>query len=119
MCRHSVVSLLVSLAPTRQLSVGFWFPVLSQQCYLCFPCYLTAHPVPPYSLSLAPTPSGPFAGQLRGLVMLQNLPSIVAASVLDPPPGSRVLDMCAAPGGKTTMLAQIMQGRGQVCAVCA
>jgi 16S rRNA C967 or C1407 C5-methylase (RsmB/RsmF family) len=32
--------------------------------------------------------------------MLQNLPSIVAAQVLNPQPGSRVLDMCA--GGHDT-----------------
>lgn len=56
-------------------------------------------------------------GQLQGLVMLQNLPSIVAALALNPHPGSRVLDMCAAPGGKTTMLAQIMGGKGQIYAL--
>jgi len=48
--------------------------------------------------------------------MLQNLPSIVAAQALNPTPGSRVLDMCAAPGGKTTMLAQIMGGVGEIVA---
>ena len=37
---------------------------------------------------------------LDGKVMLQNLPSIAAAMALSPPPGSRVLDMCAAPGGE-------------------
>ncbi len=37
---------------------------------------------------------------LEGKVMLQNLPSLVAAMALAPRPGSRVLDMCAAPGGK-------------------
>jgi hypothetical protein len=48
--------------------------------------------------------------------MLQNLASLVAAHVLCPTPGSRVLDMCAAPGGKTTMLAQLMGDRGEVVA---
>jgi hypothetical protein len=34
--------------------------------------------------------------------MLQNLPSIVAAQVLNPQPGSRVLDMCAGGAGSST-----------------
>ena len=59
-----------------------------------------------------PSPSG-----LEGKVMLQNLPSVVAALALDPAPGSRVIDMCAAPGGKTTMLAQIMGDSGEVIAL--
>lgn len=46
--------------------------------------------------------------------MLQNVCSLVAAHVLAPRPGARVLDMCAAPGGKTTALAQLMGDRGEV-----
>jgi hypothetical protein len=46
--------------------------------------------------------------------MLQNVCSLVAAQVLAPPPGARVLDMCAAPGGKTTALAQLMRNQGEV-----
>lgn len=49
--------------------------------------------------------------------MLQSLASYTAALVLNPAPGSRVLDMCAAPGGKTTALAQIMGDSGQVVAL--
>jgi len=52
-----------------------------------------------------------------GECMLQNLPSLTAAVVLDPTPGSRVLDMCAAPGGKTTALAQMMENRGEIIAL--
>ena len=35
--------------------------------------------------------------------MLQNLPSAVVAHVLNPAPGSRVLDMCASPGGASNL----------------
>ncbi len=34
----------------------------------------------------------------KDMLFLQNLPSVVVSHVLDPQPGDRVLDMCAAPG---------------------
>jgi len=49
--------------------------------------------------------------------MLQNLPSVAAALALSPTPGSRAIDMCAAPGGKSTLLAQLMGDRGELVAV--
>lgn len=39
------------------------------------------------------------------------------AAVLDPQPGERILDLCSAPGGKTTHLAQKMQDRGEILAL--
>lgn len=39
---------------------------------------------------------------------MQNLPSAVVTHVLDPQPGERILDLCAAPGGKTTHIAALM-----------
>ncbi|XP_078655899.1 tRNA (cytosine(72)-C(5))-methyltransferase NSUN6-like [Branchiostoma floridae x Branchiostoma belcheri] len=49
-------------------------------------------------------------------IFLQNLPSTVAGHVLNPQPGETVLDMCAAPGGKTTHLATLMKNQGTVIA---
>ena len=39
-----------------------------------------------------------------------------AAELLDPQPGERVLDLTAAPGGKTTHIASLMQGQGLLVA---
>ncbi|ABL77901.1 methyltransferase domain-containing protein [Thermofilum pendens] len=53
----------------------------------------------------------------EGLIYHQSLPSMVAVRLLDPQPGWTVLDMCAAPGGKTTHAAQLMGDHGEVIAV--
>jgi 16S rRNA (cytosine967-C5)-methyltransferase len=53
----------------------------------------------------------------RGLVMPQSRGSMLVSRVLDPRPGERVLDMCAAPGAKTTHLAALMRGEGHVLAI--
>ncbi len=71
----------------------------------------------------------PFALHLSGHVQLGALPSFreglftvqdessqMAAILLAPRPGERLLDVCAAPGGKTTHLAQLMDNRGAILA---
>ncbi len=52
-----------------------------------------------------------------GAVMPQSRGSMSVARVLAPESGDRVLDLCAAPGGKTTHLAALMGGEGLVLAV--
>lgn len=54
---------------------------------------------------------------MQGLIMHQAFPSLLAACVLAPAPGSMVLDMCASPGGKTTAMAQLMENRGRIYAI--
>ncbi len=43
--------------------------------------------------------------------MLQNLPSVLSCRTLAPSAGETVLDMCAAPGNKTTHLAMLMNNK--------
>ena len=52
----------------------------------------------------------------EGLITIQDESSMIPANVLHPNPGMRVLDMCAAPGGKTTHLAEIMNNEGSILA---
>ncbi len=49
-----------------------------------------------------------------GCFTVQGLSSQLAAHALAPAPGSRVLDMCAAPGGKTTHMAELMGNKGDI-----
>ena len=53
----------------------------------------------------------------QGLLYSQNLSSQLAPVVLDPQPGEEILDMCAAPGGKTSQIACMMQDKGRLAAV--
>jgi len=60
--------------------------------------------------------SDPKLGQtlayLAGLFYIQEPSAMSPAVLLDAQPGERVLDLCAAPGGKTTQIAGVMQGKG-------
>jgi len=52
-----------------------------------------------------------------GSFVLQDLASIVAGLVASPGSGEFVLDLCAAPGNKTTHLAAIMGNEGEICSI--
>jgi 16S rRNA (cytosine967-C5)-methyltransferase len=52
-----------------------------------------------------------------GSLMPQSRGSMLVSRILDPQPGERVLDMCAAPGAKTTHLAALMRGEGRIVAM--
>lgn len=52
----------------------------------------------------------------NGLVTIQDESSQLIAPLLDPQPTDLVLDMCCAPGSKTTHLAAIMNNQGKIIA---
>ena len=53
----------------------------------------------------------------EGLFQVQDESSMQVAHVLDPQPGEFVIDMCSAPGGKTTHLAERMKNNGEILAL--
>ncbi len=55
-------------------------------------------------------------GYEEGWFTVQDESAIAAGTLLDPQPGERVLDLCAAPGGKTAHLAALMQNQGRILA---
>lgn len=81
--------------------------------------------LPPIGEALSPVPWADHAWYLpaeseagkhplheAGAYYLQEPSAMIPAAALRPAPGERVLDLCAAPGGKSTQLAAYMAGRG-------
>lgn len=54
---------------------------------------------------------------LMGYYYIQDLASMFPSYYLSPQPDDFIVDMCAAPGGKTTHLAQIMENQGHIFAL--
>ena len=76
----------------------------------------------PHSRSLSDNPDFvelktlPTAALDCGDCYIQDPSTAIACRLLDPKPGEKILDACAAPGGKTAYLAQLMQNRGVIIA---
>jgi 16S rRNA (cytosine967-C5)-methyltransferase len=52
----------------------------------------------------------------KGLFSIQSQSSILAGQILNPKEGSLIIDMCAAPGGKTLNAAEMMKNTGKIIA---
>ena len=70
----------------------------------------------PYGFKIrnAPLNLGSTHEYLQGFYYLQSVAPMLPPFILDPNPSDIVIDMCAAPGGKATHLAQIMNNEGNL-----
>lgn len=114
------------------LRLGFWFnapPILTLRANLLrttreqmlqalheagVAAQALAHPEGVALKASAPVAALP--GFADGWFAVQDESAMHAASLLAPRPGERVLDLCAAPGGKTAHLAACMQNSGSIVA---
>lgn len=77
------------------------------------------HPYAPDRCLVLPsgTPPNTLPGYGDGLFTIQDPATLAAVDLLAPEEGERVLDACAAPGGKTAMIATRMADRGALIAM--
>jgi 16S rRNA (cytosine967-C5)-methyltransferase len=76
--------------------------------------YPEARPVPDVS-NFVELPS-PAEALNQGDCYVQDPSTALACELLQPRPGERILDACAAPGGKTSYMAELMENRGLILA---
>jgi 16S rRNA (cytosine967-C5)-methyltransferase len=77
--------------------------------------YPESRPVPG-NLNFVKVNSLPSDALERGHCYIQDPSATIACQLLDPKPGERILDACAAPGGKTGYVAQLMENLGTIVA---
>lgn len=79
-----------------------------------FPCPLQPAPFSPleYYLPQGAEKIGQMPLHHAGAFYVQEPSAASAVTALNPQPGERILDLCAAPGGKSTQIAAFLQGKG-------
>ncbi len=69
-----------------------------------------------FRIKSAPFPPGKTLEHFLGYFYVQEIASMLPPLILNPQPGEYVLDMAAAPGSKTTQMAQMMRNKGVIVA---
>ena len=67
-----------------------------------------------YKVLASKKPLNALPSYAEGLFYVQDKASCFATQAANPKPGTNVFDVCAAPGAKTTFLAQLMQNQGTI-----
>ena len=82
-------------------------------------CECEAEPTPfaPEGIRINQGVTRHLSGHAEGLFQLQDEASMLISHLVDPQPGDRILDTCAAPGGKTTHMAALAGNQAQVIAL--
>jgi 16S rRNA (cytosine967-C5)-methyltransferase len=71
----------------------------------------------PEALTIEMRGDNPLPGDAEGWYQIQDEASVLIGHLLDVAPGQRILDCCAAPGGKTTHLAALSDNRAEIVAL--
>ncbi len=79
---------------------------------------VTTHPFAPDALQVSPpTDVRSLPGFMDGRLSVQDAAAQLATELLDPKEGERILDACAAPGGKTCHVLERTNGQAEVTAL--
>ena len=97
---------------TLKISRDDYLAALSDAGYQASPCHYA-----PEGITIDQRSEAPLPGDGAGWYQVQDEASILISHLLDVRPEQRILDACAAPGGKTTHLAALTENRAEIIAL--